>query len=415
MSQFKYTLPSGKKFIVNGPAGATQVQADKIFYEQVAAGSLIGYIPGDTLTSAQIEFEKFGLSRLDRTTAGVSDDVVLAVVSGLPLVTTIPPLVNVPIENPITQEEIAVVSDGLGPLPVGPLTPNEVQALEAQKINITDQPYYVITREKGIGKYGFNCIQLEKAGYVKPSTSQIYLGVTREDQPNPENFIAVMRTPSIWTGKNGVTSLDDILFNEQLQNQIYNELMLIGYQALVANGTIVERNTEAAEITTGVEYTNVSPYAKTSDAVSNQIVSDQGALVNLSATYGPEATAAWSNGSAVANPAAMDTLGKSSLSAVGYALALIGTLFGGIKAALGYADTVNRDTVDAATTRIIGNAKIQAPEFSPSSIANQLDLTQAQQLINSAKNQGQTAYDQLAEQSGRSQSSAQDLINRFRA
>ena len=51
MSQFEYTLPSGSQFKVVGPAGATQTQADRVFYEQVAAGSLVGYTAGQTLTS----------------------------------------------------------------------------------------------------------------------------------------------------------------------------------------------------------------------------------------------------------------------------------------------------------------------------------------------------------------------------
>ena len=80
MSIFKYTLPSGAEFIVRGPAGATQAQADKIFYEQVAAGSLVGYQPGQTLTSPATIITKFELSRLDRGTAGVDTAPILAII-----------------------------------------------------------------------------------------------------------------------------------------------------------------------------------------------------------------------------------------------------------------------------------------------------------------------------------------------
>ena len=208
MSQFKYTLPSGKTFTVNGPSGATKDQADKIFYEQVAAGSLVGYQPGDTLTSLDSQLVKFGLSRLDRGIAAVDNQAVLSIVTDLPIVANVPPLVNVPVKNPITQEEVGVVTTGLGPVPVGPLSPTEVETIQAQTIASTEQEYYDITVEKGIGKYGLSCLQLEKTSYVKPGTSQIYLGVTRQDQPNPSNFIEVMKTPSIWTGKNNITSLE---------------------------------------------------------------------------------------------------------------------------------------------------------------------------------------------------------------
>ena len=420
MSQFKYTLPSGKRFVVNGPAGATQADADRIFYEQVAAGALVGFVPGDTLSSLESQLAQFGLSRLDRGTAGVSDTVVLAVVSGLPIVTPLPPLINVAIENPITQEDVATVTNGLGPLPVGPLSPVEVQTLEAQKINILGQPYFIITREKGIGKYGFNCIQLEKTGYVKPSTSQIYLGVISETQPNPENFIAVMSSPSIWTGKNGVTSLEAILTNEELQNQIYNELMLLGYKALVASGTIVERNTTAVDVMTATEYKDNTPYTKTLDAVDNKLIGEQGALVNLSATYGPEATTAWANNQSVNEPSSFDTLAKSSQGAIALALGLLGTLFAGIKAALGYANTTNRETVDSATKRVIGNPKIDSPQFTITSESDDLDITQAASILSDKiVNQGQNIYTQLVNQTNSTVTAAGDQIsqttNRFRA
>ena len=63
MSQFEYILPSGSRFKVTGPAEATQAQADRVFYEQVVAGSLVGYESGQTLTSLASRVTKFELSR----------------------------------------------------------------------------------------------------------------------------------------------------------------------------------------------------------------------------------------------------------------------------------------------------------------------------------------------------------------
>jgi hypothetical protein len=415
MSKFTYTLPSGKKFVVNGPNGATQIQADKIFYEQVASGSLVGFEPGDVLTGDTEELVKFGLSRLDRGTAGVSDETVLAIVSGIPISVSVPiidntnantagannqvvirpSLINVPIVNPITQEDVAVVTDGIGPNAIGPLSPTEVQAIDAQKINIVEQDYRVITQEKGIGKYGFNCIQLEKTGYVKPSTSQIYLKVTVETQPNPSNFVSVMSSPSIWTGKNGVTSLDDILSNKELQTQLYHELMAINDQALVETVIIKEKNTTASDLTVEVEYTNTSVFSQTLNMVNNTVMSDTGALLNLSATYGPQAATSWAQGGTVANPSVMDSLAKSSMGAVNFAINFLSGLVSGVKSAFGYAQTVDRSTVDAATTRVIGNAKIPSPTFTPQAAANELDIGQAQRLLNEAKTAGQDAINRI--------------------
>ena len=71
------------------PDGTTQAEADKIFYSQVAAGTFVGYNPGDTLTHPAQALTNFGLSRLQRGTAGVggiSDQALVAITSGLPIV-----------------------------------------------------------------------------------------------------------------------------------------------------------------------------------------------------------------------------------------------------------------------------------------------------------------------------------------
>ena len=87
MSIFNYTLPSGSTFRLSAPTGTTQLQADLIFYGQVAAGALVGYSPGQTLTSTETnvtQITKFALSRLDRGTAGVDTRAILALIgSGL--------------------------------------------------------------------------------------------------------------------------------------------------------------------------------------------------------------------------------------------------------------------------------------------------------------------------------------------
>jgi hypothetical protein len=84
MSIFNYTLPSGSTFRLSAPAGTTQLQADLIFYGQVAVGALVGYSPGQTLTGAATNITKFALSRLDRGTAGVDNQAILSLIgSGL--------------------------------------------------------------------------------------------------------------------------------------------------------------------------------------------------------------------------------------------------------------------------------------------------------------------------------------------
>lgn len=288
MSQFKYTLPSGARFVVNGPPGATQAQADRIFYEQVAAGSLIDYSPGQTLTSGATVLTTFELSRLDRGTAGVTGNPFLAIAQGLPVTAgtlnnlaslndsvnlsvdfsgftvnslvasiqdlpqtpALPGLIDVTVENPVTQSDIVrIKGNSLGPLEVGPLNSFQIQTLLAQLAKLVDQESDQITRAKGAGLYGLTAYQLELAGYVKPGTSLRFLAV------NPEDFVSVMSSPGIWTGKNGVNSLTDFLNDSDVQTVIQNQLMQNGYEDLTITGIIKPPQTRSVSFSNGQVFT----------------------------------------------------------------------------------------------------------------------------------------------------------------
>ena len=232
MSQFKYTLPSGATFTMNTPEGTTQVQADQIFYSQVAAGSLVGVSAGQSISSVQSTAVKFALSRLDRGTAGVDDTVILAIINGLPTVAGIPSLVNVPLENPITAANIAnMKSTNFTPTAIGPLSSSQVRGIMAQLANFVDQPADVMTNEKGLGQYGLNCQQLEMAGYVKPGTYQQFIF-------DPSPLTDVLSAPGIFTGLNGIKSAQDLLTNTAEQSKAMNTLMTNGLNSLKAAGTI---------------------------------------------------------------------------------------------------------------------------------------------------------------------------------
>ena len=298
MSQFAYILPSGAEFVVNGPPGATQAQADRIFYEQVAAGALVGYEAGQTLTSTTTQITKFELSRLDRGTAGVDVSPVLSINQGvlttfgilqaqaqasqaqpilatiaqaqasqaqpilatiqaLPIPIGIPNLDDVPLIDPIDDADIILVNNGnnLGPPSIGAngitaLTSYQVQKILAQIIALVNQPADIITREKGIGLCGFTAYALEQAGYVKPGTSNKFFATDSAD------FVSDMTSPSVWTGKGGVYSSDDLLSDPGLQIQIQTQLMQQGYDSLVASGTIITVPRPSVGISTGQVFTN---------------------------------------------------------------------------------------------------------------------------------------------------------------
>ena len=250
MSQFKYTLPSGSTWTMNAPAGTTQAQADYIFYSQAAAGALVGVSVGQTIGGAPTAAVKFALSRLDRGTAGVDDRVILSIVNGLPTISGIPNLVNVPLTNPITQANLANtgVNNTYTAPAIGPLNSSQVQGLLAQITNFIGQPYNVMTNETGIGQYGLDCQQLEQAGYVKPGTYQQFIF-------DPSPLVDVVSAPGIWTGQNGINSVTNFLSSPAAQNNAMATLMSNGYNSLTATGTITPAISPSISALAGQVYT----------------------------------------------------------------------------------------------------------------------------------------------------------------
>ena len=216
MSIFKYTLASGDNFVLRAPAGTTQGQADAVFYSQVAAGSLVGYLPGQTLSSGLSQITKFQLSRLDRGTAGVDDIAVLSLIAGLPVVSAaLPSSINTTLSNPVNiANVVGIVSDttgynngsNLNAPAIGPLSSSQVQAVQAQIINFVNQSSNAVvvpnttnssnttnpttasnTYPGGLGQYGLNGSQLEQAGYLKPGISD-FITPGNESITGPTTF-----------------------------------------------------------------------------------------------------------------------------------------------------------------------------------------------------------------------------------
>ena len=295
MAQFKYTLPSGAKFTLEAPTGTTQAQADYTFYSQVAAGALVGFAPGPSISSTTSSLVKFNLSRLDRGTAGVDNTVILAIINGLPTINTvtgsIPSLVNTPLANPITQANItAIAGTGFTAPAIGSLTSTQTQALMAQVVNTVNQPATTITDTRGVGQYGFSCQQLEMAGYVKPGTWQQFV------LPGPSTLTEVLSAPGIWTGLNGIYSLDQFLASKSAQNDCQAKLMKNGYNSLQAAGVIKTPGAQSVSAVVGTVYTGSNAVLTTATTtITNDVNSQVAALVTNSSQYGTALTAQWAN------------------------------------------------------------------------------------------------------------------------
>jgi len=258
---YEYFTPSRSKFRMTVPAGTTQAQADKIFYEQMAAGTFVGYKKGDRLTHPQEALNEFGISRLKRGTAGVDDQTLLAVIAGLPLVAQLPASVaQTPVRNPITQTDYIQVNSsptGRVSLPakgIDTLTSQNITALQAGLKTTVNNSACNISQEKGVGSYGFNAQQLERAGYIKPTYSERFCPLNSSTGANPNNFVDFMQSPVNWTGKHRVFSVKDILCNQSLQNSIQEELLNQSYNQLVAKTTIVPSTTTTPVVNDGQVY-----------------------------------------------------------------------------------------------------------------------------------------------------------------
>ena len=335
MAIYNYTLPSGARYVVDAPTGTTQAQVDFIFYSQVAAGSLVGYTRGQTLSSLGTKLTKFELSRLDRGTAGVDNVAILAIISGSPIVAQVPSLINVPLKNPITVADFAAVGSTAA---VGPLTPSETQAVIAQIANLVDQPYDEISVEDGIGEYGLGTPQLEQAGYLKPGTS---------DYPN---FNCAISSPSVWTGKDGVYSLNDVLTNPILQTQMQTQVMQNSYSALVAAGTIQEPTTAPASVSKGQVYTNNGLATLTAAS----LVTGAAALSsNFNSIVSTSLAGAANLNSLLSNPVAnISTLASGAVNTVTQSIASLGT--NALATANNLVNTTIGSTIGQATALVTG-------------------------------------------------------------
>jgi cell division septum initiation protein DivIVA len=292
MSQFKYTLPSGSKFLVEAPVNTTQSEADFIFYNQVAAGALVEFEVGQSVSEVTTAVTKFELSRLDRGTAGLDDVVILAIVNGLPAVADIPSLINVPLTNPITQASIAEInSTGFTAPAIGSLTSNQTLALMAQVASTVGQSATAITNETGVGSYGLDCQRLEMAGYVKPGTWQQFI------QTGRSTLIGVLNAPGIWTGLGGINTVAEFLNSSEAQNTAQATLMVNGYASLQAAGVITTPAAQSVSAVVGQVFTGTDPLLTSATTTLTNSVNGQVAqLVTNASQRGTQLTAQWASG-----------------------------------------------------------------------------------------------------------------------
>ena len=398
-----------KVFAVKGPPGLTREQAFEIFKKQANTGALVGFSPGDSLSAATqaadglasaqsaLQQAQSGFSgalnalgsnipvgsinpslgagggagggSLAQTAAGLTAAVGPAVTALSGAVQSIPgaadagkPLVSAaviqgstavsavqtinktitsfPVTNPINTADFTKVASGITGASavsgIGPMTVPEVNGVLAQAKNLVNQASNAISNNKGLGSFGLDLRQLEAAGYVKPGTRALA-------EKGASLFADVVKSPAVWTGKDGVKSASDLLKSEPKQSQIQQDLMTKGVAALGAVGVPVQN------------------------------LSSQGiAGMSLNAAKDLPSAEAFVKGLPIPGDAtgqvqaAFSSAVRDGAFAVNLVNTKVPTVFKQQDIPVPKSDTVNRATVDAASTRVVGDDKVPVPSYTAS-------------------------------------------------
>jgi hypothetical protein len=346
-----------KTFEVSGPPGMTREQAFEIFKKQANTGSLNGFSSGDIL-SAQTQaadglaaakseltqgfagfpgtdkgtlnsFKSIADTAKQSLAAGTTGSLQSRIANGGSILQQtagkIGSLFGTPVTDGIGTADFAKTATAL--VPMAGLDTTDVRATVAAVGTATGQDFSQFTNAAGVGKFGFDATQLETAGLLKPGTASTYLA------GGANQLTDVLKSPAVWTGKGGINSLDSLLSNPAAQNLTQQNLMSSG---LAVAGAL------------GVPINSLNPKE----------------LSGISANFAKSSVegADWIRGQLPADKQAdFDKRFADAKFAVGTAEQKLNDPIKQ-EAPPGEAEnTVNRQTVDAAATRVVGNDKV--PSF----------------------------------------------------
>jgi hypothetical protein len=231
----------------------------------------------------------------------------------------------------------------------------EVNGVLAQAKNLVGQASSAISNTKGLGSFGFDLKQLETAGYVKP-------GVAALAAQGASLFATVAKSPAAWTGKDGIKSATDLLGNAGKQSQIQQDLMTKGVAGLGAVGIPVQ---------------NLS-----SQGIAGMALNAAKSLPNAEAFAKGLPIPGDATGSI---QAAFSSAVRDGAFAVNLVNTKIPTAFKQQDIPIPKIDTVNRATLDAASTRVVGDDKIPVPSYtSQAPIADSTFQTSVEEYLTKA-------------------------------
>lgn len=398
MAGFTFNLPNGQPFEIKGPQGLNFDQAKAIFDKQVATGSLVGLKPGDVL-SASTQAQA-GLQSAQAAVGQALSGVTGALGAGIPgatgilgsvsknlasvggalsgslsagvtgLTGAIGPAVSklqgslggaagsisalatsavgtlnkaisgIPTGSAINTADFAKQIPALGS--IGNLSAPDVTGIMAQAKSLVGQATDKLSNFKGVGSFGFNVPQLETAGILKPGTSalQTASGASLRD---------MLKSASAFTGKLGIKSADALLANAPAQAQIQQDLMVKGLAGAASLG-----------IPTGILS---APALGAVAVLAAKSVSNAVSWLKGTPAAAGIPTSAATAAAAIAPGVTNADAARMSAYAVNLTQEKIPEVFKTQITPTPAENTTNRETVTAATTRVLGNDKIPPPTY----------------------------------------------------
>lgn len=208
----------------------------------------------------------------------------------------------------------------------------EVTAVLAQAKNLVAQGPAVLSDTKGVGEFGLSVSQLEKAGVLKP-------GMAALADKFSASLSAVLKSPAAYTGKDGIKDVSSLLASVPKQTEIQQTLMAQGLNDLKAAGIPIDKL--SAQGVAGVALSAAKSVPNTENLLKNLPVP-------------------------AAAKAEFDAAVRDGAYAVNLSQTKVPDVFKAVDTPVPATDTTNRATVDAATTRVLGNDKIPEPNYGPS-------------------------------------------------
>jgi hypothetical protein len=379
MSEFKFSLDAAKEvFTVKAPPGMTFDQAKAIFDKQASTGSLTGLKIGDALSSATQAAQGLSsaaaslsqaasgiggtaagalqgaLKNIPGGVAGAASGIVNRLTGGaggaagiLQAASALPSSIAGAVNSGISvakQTLGSIQSAAAGALAptaaigipdfakqmpalgaISNLSVSDVTASLASASRSIGQVANQVSNSIGVGKFGFDGSQLEAAGVIKPGTVSQFLS------SGANTLTSVLKSPTVFTGKAGITSLKDLLGSLPKQETIQQELMSNGLAGVQALGIPTDKLSIGALAGTALN---------AAKSITNTMDWAQGKVLPTDVKT------------------ALNETARNASFAVDFAETKVDDAMKQLVPGEPVFDTVNRVTLNAAAIRVIGNPKI---------------------------------------------------------